>query len=176
MKSDVIMIDNLGNGFKNALDQTERTAAFRDLGKKESLHLVLCTEEMLSLAHSITGDMKASFWIESDDKVFYLHMSTDTVMDRTKREAFLSSATSNKNEAANSFLGKLRDAFEEAMVSDEEAYNDLPDDIMNDLVNRAIEIDEWDKYEQSILRRVADNITISIKGKKVDMTVTKKFA
>ncbi|MBQ5311585.1 MAG: hypothetical protein ILP19_06040 [Oscillospiraceae bacterium] len=176
MKSDVIMIDNLGNGLKNALEQTEKVAQFRGIDRKQTLHLVLCTEEMLSLARSVTGEMKASFWIESEDKSFELHMSTDTVMDRTKREALLSSATSRKNEAASSLLGKLRDAFEEAMLSEEPDYNDLPDDVLNDLVNHTIELEEWDQYEQSILRKVADQVRISIRGGKVDMTVSKKYA
>ena len=35
---------------------------------------------------------------------------------------------------------------------------------------------EWDGYEQSILRRVADNIKVAIRGGLVDLTVTKSFA
>ena len=175
MKSDVIAIDNLGNGFKDAIRQTEKVSQFRDLGHKEMLHLVLCTEEMLSLARSITGDMKASFWIESEGRSFDLHMSTNTLMDRSKREAFLSTATSKKNDAANSFIGKLRDTFEEAMMSDEMIPEDVPYDVLDDYVNRIIEFQEWDKYEQSILTKIASNVRIFIKGRKVDMIVTKNY-
>lgn len=175
MKSDVIMIDNNENGFKEAIVQTEKTAQYKGMGPKETLHLVLCTEEMLSLVHSITGDLKASFWLESENNEISLHITTETVMDREKREAFISSSTKNENDAANSFIGRLRDAFEKAMLSDEEFNEDLPYDILDDLVNRSIEFSEWDKYEQSILRRIADEIKISIVGKKVHMTVFKKL-
>ena len=173
MKTDIISIDNHGRGFQEALVQTEKAAEFRGLSHKESLQLCLCTEEMLSLARSVTGEMAASFWLESEEKQFELHMSTKTVMDREKREQLIASATSRKNEAANSFLGRLRDAFEAAMVSEQSA--EIPDEVMDDMVNRSIEIPEWDQYEQSILGKVADDVKITIRGGTVEMTVAKSF-
>lgn len=175
MKSDTILIDNQGNGFKDAIEQTKRAAQFRGLNAKETLQLQLCTEEMLCLARSVTGEMKASFWLECEGKHFDLHMSTKTVMDIEKREQLLSSSTSRKNEAAKSFLGKLRDAFEEAMLSDPDYYDDIPTEAMEDLANRVIELNEWDKYEQSILQKVADEVKIGIVRNTVDMTVSKSF-
>ena len=173
MKSDIINIDNNGNGFQNALEQTAKAAEYRGLSHKEELRLRLCTEEMLSLAHSVTGELQASFWLESEGKKFDLHLSTKTVMDREKRERLIASASSRKNEAANSFLGKLRDAFEAAMVSD--PNTDIPDEALDDLANHVIEIPEWDEYEQSILRNAADDVKIAIRGGVVDMTVSKSF-
>ncbi len=173
MKSDIIMIDNRENGFHAALTETGKAAAFRELSHKETLQLQLCTEEMLSLVRSVTGEMTAAFWLESEGKSFALHLSTKTVMDAEKRKQLISSATSQKNEAANSFLGKLRDAFEAAMVA--EPGSDIPDEAMEDMVNRVIEIPEWDKYEQSILSRTADDVKIAIRGGTVEMTVSKSF-
>ena len=174
MKSDVIKIDNSGNGFQDALIQTTKSAQFRNLSHKETLQLRLCAEEMLSLARSVTGEMQASFWVESTGKQFDMHLSTKTVMDREKRENLLASATSRKNEAAATFLGKLRDAFEQAMLSD--VTYSIPEDDLDDLANHPIEIPEWDEYEQSILRKVADEVKIAIRGDMVDMTITKKYA
>ena len=128
---------------------------------------------MLSLAHSVTGEMQACFWLESEGKKFDLHLSTKTVMDREKRNNLIASATSRKNEAATSFLGKLRNAFEAAMVS--EADTSIPEDVLDDLANHPIEIPKWDEYEQSILRNAADNVKIAIRGGVVDMTVSKSF-
>ena len=121
----------------------------------------------------MTGELEATFWLESMGKHYELHLSTKTVMDREKRDHLLASASSRKNEAAGTFLGKLRDAFEEAMVSDVD-YS-IPDIAMDDMVNRNIEIPEWDEYEQSILRRVADEVKIGIRGGTVDMSVFKSF-
>ena len=173
MRSDIINIDNCGNGYQDALDQTAKAAQFRDLSRKEALRLRICAEEMLSLARSVTGELQARFWLESEGKKFDLHLSTKTVMDREKRENLIASATSRRNEAANSFLGKLRDVFEAAMVSEPD-YS-IPEDALDDLANHPIEIQEWDEFEQSILRSVADNVKISIRGGVVDMTVSKSF-
>ena len=173
MKSDIIKIDNSGNGFQEALAQTTKTAQFRNLTHKETLQLRLCAEEMLSLARSVTGEMQATFWLESEGKQFDMHLSTKTVMDKEKRNNLIASATSRKNEAASSFLGKLRDAFEEAMVS--EVDYSIPEDAVDDLANHPIVIPEWDEYEQSILREVADEVKIAVRGDTVDMTITQSF-
>ena len=89
MKTDIIAIDNHGAGFERVLDETGRTAVFKDLNKKQTMALTLCAEEMLSMARSITGEVKASFWIECEEKNFELHLSTKTVMDKEKRQLLL---------------------------------------------------------------------------------------
>ena len=131
-------------------------------------------------SHSLlpTGELKASFWIETEGKTFCLHVSTQTALDREKRAQLLASSTSGKNEAAKSFLGQLRDMFEQAMTAEANHNNDLPDDVLNDLANHTIECTdpEWDEYEQSTLRKLANTIKIGIRGDAVDMTVITSFA
>ncbi len=176
MKSDVIMIDNAGKGFENALAETRKTAGYRELSGKDVLHLQLITEEMLSLVQSVTGKMQASFWLETEGNQFDLHLTTKTVMDKEKRHLLLSSASSRKNEAAKTFLGYLRNAFEEAMTADiDHSAKDIPWEVIKDLPNHLIENLEWDGYERSVLRKVADNVKIAIRGGVVDMTVSKAF-
>lgn len=177
MRSDIIHIDNQGAGFEQAVEETRRVAAFQGLDDKDSLRLQLCTEEILSLARIVTGEMQATFYLEAVGKSFELHLSTETVMDKTKRYQLLSSASSRKNEAANSFLGKLRDAFENAMTA--EANNtcfELPTELQADLSGQTVDDREWDRYERSVLFRLADEIKIAIRGRTVDMTVVKKYA
>ena len=177
MKSDVIVIDNAGKGFEKAVVETRKVAGYQGLSGKDVLHLELMTEEMLSLVRSVTGEMQASFWIETEGTQFVLHLTTKTVMDKEKRYLLISSASSRKNEAAKSFLGYLRNAFEEAMAAEvDHSANDLPLDVLNDLANHPIEDPEWDGYERSVLRKVADNVKIAIRGGLVDMTVSKNFA
>ena len=178
MRSDIIIIDNQGKGFGETIEETRKVAAYKELGHKESLQLQLCAEEMMSLARSVTGEMKASFWVEAEGGQFDLHMSTQTRMDKEKRETLLAASTSGKNENAGSFLGYLRNAFEKAVAVSGEQGDGLPSDVLDDLANHTIECTdaEWDGYEQSTLRRLADSIKIGIRGGTVDMTVTKRFA
>lgn len=177
MKSDVIRIDNRGGGFDQAVQETKKTAEFRGVNHRDAVQLQLMTEELLSMARSVTGEMQASFWLESEDKYFELHLSTKTVMDSEKRRQLISASTSRKNEAAASFLGRLRDAFEQAMAADvDHTSDDLPEDVIKDLPYGFAGSPEWDRYEQSILRRLADEVKIFIRGGLVNMTVTKRFA
>ena len=178
MRSDVIIIDKQGNGFEKAVEEARKVAVYAELGHKDSLQLQLCAEEMLSLVRSVTGEIKASFWLEAEEKTFRLHVSTQTVLDREKRAQLLASSTSRKNEAAKSFLGLLRDMLDRALTAEAYHNSDLPEDALDDLANHTIECadPEWDEYEQSTLRKLADTIEIGIRGGAVDMTVIKTFA
>ena len=177
MKSDIILIDNQGQGFTEALEETKKVASYTGLEPKLTTRLQLMTEEMLSLARSVTGEMQAAFWIENEGSHFDLHMATETVMDKEKRYNLLSSASSRKNEAAKGFLGKLRDKREEAMASEvDHSTEEIPTYIASDVADHAIEDSEWDGYERSVLRRLADTIKIAIRGGQVEIIVSKNFA
>ena len=176
MKSDVVIVDDQGKGFSEALEAAKKTTKYEGLSKQSSLHVQLITEEMLSLSRIVTGAENSSFWIETDGKKFSFHLSTKTVMDQEKKSTLLAAATSRKNEAANSFLGKLRDIIENAMLADPDHSDDIPEDIMGDLANHEISDTEYDGYERSVLRKLADDIKVAIRGGVVDMTVVKKLA
>ena len=81
MKSEIITIDNRENGFSDAVKEAQKVAEYMGMNQKDSLHLQLCTEEVLSLVRSVTGEIKASFWIENDGPQYTLHVSTNTAME-----------------------------------------------------------------------------------------------
>ena len=172
MRSDCISIDNEGNGFEAALFQADAVAKYRGLDPKEALHLRIITEELMGMVRSITGEMAGTFWIDSEDKAFTLHLSTKTAMDASKRYQLISASTSHKNEAARSFIGFLRDKFENAMLADDTGiYYDSNGNPLNEVPND----EEWDRYERSILRKLADEIRIGVRGNTVEMDVIKRF-
>ena len=174
MRSDIVDIDNTGLGFQLAVEQAKKVAVFKALGESEAVQLQILTEELLSLARSITGIANASIWIEMEGDQADLHLTTEAVLDKEKRAELIASSTSRKNAAANTVLGKLRDMFEEAMTADT-INNDPSIDVLNDLPHGIYEEPDWDGYERSILRRLADEIKIGIQGKEVDITVSKRF-
>lgn len=174
MKSDIITIDNQGSGFSSAVELTKKVAAYEGLKRKDSVKLQMLTEEMLSLARSVTGEMTASFWIEFENRRADLHMTTTTVMDSEKRQELISAASSRKNEAAKTFLGRVRDIFEQAMVADPERC-DLPEDVLSDIPQDAFVEPEWDGYERSILNKLADEVKVGIRGGEVNITVSRNF-
>ena len=172
MKTDIITIDNKGNGMEAAQAQVTMAAQARGLNEKDTLQLNILTEELMGLARSVTGELAASFWIESEGKRFSLHLSTKTKMDASKRYLLMYSSTSGKNEAAKGFIGFLRDKFENALMSETDGtYYDSNFTALDE----APEGEEWDRYERSILRKLADEIKIGVKGGLVEIEVVKAF-
>lgn len=176
MQTDVIRIDSNGNGFQDALDETRKAAEYvGGLQRGDVLCAQMITEEMLSLVRSVAGEIEASFWIETEGRQFTMHMTTKTIMDREKRSQLIASTTSRRNEAAKGFHGKLRDIIERALAAEvAHDHEEVPYELANDVACHPDD-EEWDGYERSVLRRIADDIRISIRGGVVEMTVTKRF-
>ena len=173
MVSNIIKIDNQGRGFDQAINEARKAADYQGMNYKQTLRIQMIAEEMLCLVRSVTGELQASFWLEAEGSSFDLHITTQTVMDKEKRHQLLATATSRKNEISRSFLGKLRDKFEEAITAEVDyTYNDIPAELASDTVYAHPDDPEWDGYERSILRKVSDNIKIAIRGDEVRMTVT----
>ena len=65
---------------------------------------------------------------------------------------------------------------ERAMASDVVTeYVEAPDNVQKDSFSWYENDPEWDRYELSILRNLADNIRIFIRGQQVHMIIRKKF-
>ena len=197
MKSDVIHVTSKGVGTEEALAQADATARFKNLSKKDSMHLRLLTEEMMSLVHALTGEREADFWLEEDDDTFVLHLHTITVMNSEKRSQLLSSSTSGKNVAAKGIIGKLRDLLERTMepadgsltnyypsgwvyTTDPTAMSATTMDVWSfnqyrESIKKEEEQEKWDELEKSIIGKLADEVKISIMGDIVDVTIYKKF-
>ena len=197
MKSDVIHVTSTGTGTQEALAQADASASFKGLDKKQTMHLRLLTEEMMSLVTELTGEKEADFWIETDKKGFQLHLHTITVMNSEKRTQLLATSTSGKNAAAKGVLGKLRDLLERSLEPADGTlmdyypagwtYNSLETSTMmtpatvwsfnqyRDSISKEQSEEAWDELEKSIIANLADEVTIKISGDMVEMTVFKSF-
>ena len=203
MKSDVIHVSNTGEGVAEAVKQTELVADFKSLSKKDSVHLLLLTEEMMGMMKALTGEQEADFWIDDDDNTFRLHLKAETSMNAEMRRNLLSASTSGDNIAAKGVMGKMRDLFNrlvepsEAPLSGEYAagwtnsnlstaqaaavaknYSSVAVNMNVWSLNkyRANQTGEkWDELEKSIIANVADEVEIGIAEGTVEMIVYKKL-
>ena len=196
MKSDIIHVTSKGEGTEDALNQADATATFKGLNKKQSMHIRLLTEEMMSLVQALTGEKEADFWIETKKDEFMLHLKTITIMNSEKRSQLLATSTSGKNSSAKGVLGKLRDLLERSLEpANDTIVNYYPAGWTYSAMDPTTMIattpnvwsfnqykesiketeEEWDELEKSIVAKIADEVTISIDGDVVEMTVFKKF-
>ncbi len=174
MKSDKISLNNKGNGFEKAVQETKKMADSQGLDPRNSLRLQLITEEMLSLIESITGETEAVFWVEENGGRYDLHMDTRTRMNRDKRDMLLAVSTNRENEAARSFLGFLRDKIDNALLAEAD-YSEESNPLAGDVYLSFVDGGADGLYEQSVLRCLADKVSVSIRGGAVEITVTRNF-
>ena len=176
MKSNTIRIDNHGNGFKDVITEAGKVSVYVEMEPEAFTHMQLLIEEMLSMIKLAEGNLEASFWIESTDGRYDLHLNTKTDLNKDQRYHLLSTSTSGKNEAASTFRGKLWDRIEQARASEvDHDYEELPSELLSDLPLGSVEDPEWDGYEHKILKNVADSVKIGILHSVVDVVVSKKF-
>ena len=192
MKTDVITISSNGAGMEAALQQAEKTAAYKNLTGKNALHLRLLTEEMTGMMRSIAGNVEGKYWIEDEDGTYQLHLKVHTSMDEEKREKLLSASTSGKNEAHRGIMGKIRAFFEPMPIDDTPAYlvEAIESDPNGDLTwsleayrerlrrnkdNGGEAGEEWDELEKSLVTHLADDVKVSIRGNDVELMIFKAY-
>lgn len=202
MKTDVVAIRPSGEGMEQALTETERAAAYCGLDRKQALRLRLLAEEMTGMLRTIIGASQYSYWVESEGSLYSLHLSTSVRMHPELREELLKTSTTGKNAAANGFMGRLRDLFEQYCEADnmdpQAAFGytymnivgyDASVDVAPNLfcgwslneykaaaeAHKAEEPERWDELEKSITAKLADEIKIYIRNKTVELVIEKAF-
>ncbi len=195
MKSDIMVIGTNQDFTKKALDFTEQYAG--NLPRKAHLRIRLVAEELMNLFRSITGEMEAEYWIENESNIFTLHLDTKTIMFAKKRQELMELSSTKENAAAKGVIGKIREAFELALLPEDEreamlsrysffgftsadSMNSTPEDVwkMSDYIAEVNKSDDTefvqeakDELEKSIIANLAKDVTISIRGDKVSMAV-----
>lgn len=204
MVSDTITITSTGAGIAEALNETERTAAYKQLSHKQTLRLCLLAEELTGMVRSIVGHTEAQFWVEAEGDLFSLHLSTKTQLSPDVREALLKASTSGKNAAKRGFMGKLWDVIlrmSEPGVPTPSAYDSGYiytdpggfDTTMGvglhtvmagwslDTYRQSLEqqgkqeSEDWDELEKSIVAKLADEVKVFIRGDAVEAVIEKRF-
>ena len=198
MKSDVIQVTNDGIGVKDARVQAERVAAFLSLGKKDSLHLALLTEEMMGMMLALTGQTKATFWIESNQNVVSLHLKAATSMNAEMRQKLLAASSTGKNVAVKGFMGKIKDIFQRLLEPADDTVlptaafaqgSSAQPNVFASMgvclwslsqykasLNAGIGPNkDWDELEKSIVSKLADEVQIGIIDEMVEMIIFKTF-
>ena len=201
MKTDVITVSNRGNQMEAALQQTEKVAAYKGLSERDTLHLRLLTEEMMGLMRSITGATEGQFWIEDEDGEYQLHLQVRKFLTGEEKEQLLSVSSSGKNESAKGLMGRLRDFFDWGSDGDLLSCSSplvLPDMFEQSttpmldwewsmrtyetaLSSRLEQNDPaireaWDELEKSVVKNVADDVKVFIRGGMVELVILKKLA
>ena len=195
MKSNVCEIKIGGIGLKNILLEVEKVTSYNRLEKKQALRLRLLAEELTGMLPELVKNFEGIFWIENEGNKYELHVQlfVDS-LSKEKKQALIAVSSNNKNAAAVGFMGKIREIAENMLLySDDPNSYSMPfhyygeydvdsyysyswtlDNYMSQPKNKTNK-DEWDQLEKSIVAKLADDVIVGVRGKKVDIIIKKEF-
>lgn len=193
MESDII---KLSGGTKDlallntVLLQTEKTAEYAALEKKEAGRLRLLAEEMISMLPELLEFSSGEFWIACNGKQFEMHtvLTPDEGINSAKRDELLTLSKSGKNAAAVGIMSKIRLAVTFLLLDPNVYQNSFmylgADPTGESLVwtldtfrkdAKAKKGEAWDELEKSIIGNIADDVVVGVEGKRVEIVVKKTF-
>ena len=180
MKSNLCTLPQNAVQLDDVFAEVNKCAAYHALSRKRWLQLRLLAEELTGMLPALLQWSKGTFWLENEDSRYELHVSLTAAIETIEqRNQLLALSTSGKNAAAVGITGKIRCAIEGALLSaHSESVSDLSSDEWTLTSYRAQARNEqakWDELEKSIIGNLADDVIVAIRGKKVDITVTKTF-
>lgn len=199
MKSNICIIKKGGLGLESILTEVEKVANYNELQKKEALRLRLLAEELTGMLPALVENFDGYFWLENDENKYELHteFSVDS-LSMEKKQTLIAMSATKKNAAASGFMGKIRDIAENMLLYSEElnsnncyAIEFLHDyDVADVYYSYAWTLEhyieqqkqkpvntneEWDQLEKSIVAKLADDVIVGVKGRKVEIVIKKEF-
>lgn len=199
MKSNICVIKKGGLGLETILSEVEKVADYNGLQKKETLRLRLLAEELTGMLPELLENFDGYFWLENNENKYELHteISVDS-LSMVKKQELIDMSAKKKNAAASGFMGKIRDIAESMLLYSDESskyyyvgagylydchvagnfyshiwtLDNYIDQQKETLVNNA---EEWDQLEKSIVAKLADDVIVGVRGRKVEIIIKKEF-
>ena len=195
MKSDVCKLLTKATDLKSVLKETVKSAAYRDLDKRETSRLRLLAEELVEMLPELLQFSEGEFWVESEGKNFELHVTLhpNQTLTAEHREKLLDVSTSKQNAAAVGIMAKIRLAAEFFLMDYEKRAGmsesfyvpgtpsviSMADPLWSLSAYREgakkVQGETWDELEKSIVANLADDVVVALQGKQVDIVVKKAF-
>lgn len=188
MISNVIKITKDNENIQKVLDEARKTSAYAELDPKQTLRVRLLAEELCGMFKELTEDFEGTFHIENEGLSFSLitRIKTEEMNKKLKKD-FIKVSLDKRNSAAKGVMGKVRDVVENMLYPEDPYYSSKfityqleTAALMNDTwtlssYKKAKKEEEWDELEKSIVANLADDVTVSVKGKNVEIIITKSF-
>lgn len=200
MKSNICKIEKGAQDLSAILKESEKTAVYNELNRKQALHLRLLCEEIDGMISGLIGGFfSGDFWIDFEEGVCKINVSLEIEeFTSDSKNQLINVAKNKKNSAAVGIIGRIRAAIENAFLEIDftgvyavPSYGiDAPISQYADMgysqywsldqYRRQVRVEDkkeaWDELEKSVVASVADDIIVGIKGKRADIIIIKKFA
>lgn len=192
MVSNVFKIKRGATELGAILTETEKVARYNELSDKNALSLRLLAEELVSMLPSVVKSFEGSFWIENEGLDYALRVQLCTEdMDVSMRDELINLSSSRKNAAVVGVTGKIRAVIDYMVLGGDEAaavslagsygfgadvdyqclwsLREYRDGVAPE------EQEQRDELEKSIIAKLADDVVVGVKGKRVSLIIKKSF-
>lgn len=195
MKSEILKLTKDAASLEPLLTETKKAAEGAGLDKKQALRLSLLAEELIEMLPELLGFSDGSFWVESEGKKFYLHVSLcpNEFLTAEKRKRLISVSSDKENAAAVGIMAKIKMAAQFMLADYQRGRARIPAIYADALQEsgeessvvwslkdyqekaRKLKGEIWDELEKSIISNLADNVLVNLEGDKVEIIVKKEF-
>lgn len=193
MESNVYKINRGETDLGQLLLEAEKIAKYNELSEKNSLRLRLLAEELVSMIPFVVENYSGEFGIVNDGNYYELFASFFVEdMNIVTRTRLIGVSKNNKNSSAVGITGKIRQAFDymtspydDSIISPAGQYGFATDidfsmiwslrQYQKSAKEDTSEKEKWDELERSVLVKLADDVTVGVKGKNVIITIKKTF-
>lgn len=200
MKSNICKIEKGAQDLSAILKESEKTAVYNELNRKQALHMRLLCEEVDGMISGLIGGFfSGDFWIDFEDGVCKINLALEIEeLSSDNKNQLIKVAKNKKNSAVVGIVSRIRAAIENALLDIDftgvyavPSYGiEAPTSQYTDMVysqywslnqyrnqvKKDNKEDSWDELEKSVVASIADDIIVGIKGKRADIIIIKKFA
>ena len=200
MTSDKFTLNSDSGRMAAARYATEDFARQMGLDAHSGLRLNLLVEETLGMVKNLVDEFYGQIWFTGEGSACQIHLEATANLDEAKKRELISASTSGRNAAARGFMAMLGDIISQSLyaygkntirygiVHVEGTGAPLPPEVTPiwSLQSYRLELDQekdqdaeageaWDELEKSIVGNLADDVTVGIRGDRIEMVISRDF-
>ena len=188
MQSDVIAVS--AKNIAPALDLVERTVKYIGYPEEFGERMRLLAEELINSITFVLEDTDATLWVETTLTDMEVHLRLEGTLSDAKRDKLVELSKSRNNEQPKGLFARIGAFFSDAFMSDAAEYIPLftdggetangyylPLSLLSGYEMPAEDErpDELKGLEANLLRGLADDVTVSARPSRAELTVIKKL-
>ena len=188
MQSDVIVVS--AANIAPALDLVEKTVRYIGYSDEYGAKMRLLAEELINAIRFVLEETQATLWVDTNERNMEIHLVLDGILNDAARDKLIELSKCRCNEPPKGLLARIGAFFSDAFMADAAGYVPLftdgaesagmyymPLSLLSRYETPATDTEppELKDVEANILRGMADDVTVSARPNRAELTVIKQL-
>ncbi|MCR5054467.1 MAG: hypothetical protein K6A69_06475 [Lachnospiraceae bacterium] len=176
MQSDHVTISRLESQFDKVDEILSSYMLDAGIAGKNENRFRLLTEEALRQVKSFIGEKDSiEIWFEGNNRVSNIVLVAKSFMVKERKDEIISLSSTGQNAAEKGIIGALKNLFSPDGASDW-SMTEYKAALMKQREEDPYSLEAWNDLERSLLVKLADDISVGVKGEDVKVVITKDFS